>query len=150
MMGELNMRRALLIARRDYLGYIKTWGFWISFFLPFVFGILGAFATQLDINIEPTRYETIIDETGQHEAGLLAQYDRSYTARVRAQLLPMATLMLADTDVTQINTLLDSGDVSGVISYMNSKSPGLGESMKLPKRKTVFVAAPSGLSLIHI
>jgi len=52
-LGGLNMRRALLIARRDYLGYIKTWGFWVSFFLPFIFGILTFFASFLDINLEP-------------------------------------------------------------------------------------------------
>jgi len=32
-MPAINMRRTFLIARRDYLGYVKTWGFWISFFL---------------------------------------------------------------------------------------------------------------------
>ena len=37
----INIRRTYLIARRDYLGYVKTWGFWLSFFMPFVFGFLG-------------------------------------------------------------------------------------------------------------
>jgi len=39
-MPAINMRRTFLIARRDYLGYVKTWGFWISFFLPFVIGAI--------------------------------------------------------------------------------------------------------------
>ena len=40
-MPAINLRRTYLIARRDYLGYVKTWGFWISFFLPFIiFGII--------------------------------------------------------------------------------------------------------------
>ena len=38
---KINLRRTYLIARRDYLGYVKTWGFWISFFMPFIFGRIG-------------------------------------------------------------------------------------------------------------
>lgn len=144
MMGGLNMRRALLIARRDYLGYIKTWGFWVSFFLPFLFGILGAFVSQLDINIEPTRYETIIDETGQHKAGLLGQYEKDYTARLRAQIIPVAEFALGDEDVAKLKDLLDTSDVSTVVNFLNSKTPGLGDSLKLPQRKTVFVNPPAG------
>jgi len=81
--GGLNMRRALLIARRDYLGYIKTWGFWITFFLPLIGGILGFLLVQLDLDFETTRYETILDDTGQHKAAITAQYEQDYTARAR-------------------------------------------------------------------
>jgi len=33
---SVNLRRTFLIARRDYLGYVKTVGFWVSFLLPFL------------------------------------------------------------------------------------------------------------------
>ncbi len=68
---SVNMRRVYLIARRDFLGYIKTWGFWISFFMPFIFGGLGFFAATLDFDVEPIRYEVILDETGDHKAGII-------------------------------------------------------------------------------
>jgi len=57
MFEPINIRRTLLIARRDYLGYIKTWGFWISFIMPFVFGFLGFLYSTTDFNIQPVRYE---------------------------------------------------------------------------------------------
>ena len=65
---QISLRRTLLIAQRDFYGYVKTWGFWISFFMPFIFGALGViFATiDLDVSLSPVKYETIIDETGKH------------------------------------------------------------------------------------
>jgi len=66
-----NPRRTLLIAKRDFLGYIKTWGFWISFFLPFICGAIGFFAATLDLDLTTSRYEAILDDTGQHAATAL-------------------------------------------------------------------------------
>ena len=142
-LGGLNMRRALLIARRDYLGYIKTWGFWVSFFLPFIFGILGFFASFLDINLEPTRYEAILDDTGLHKAAIVAQYDRNYTERARDQINTVAALALSDAKTAELNTIIDEGGIDAAVSYLNSTSAGLGDSLKLPKKTLVFVEPPS-------
>lgn len=143
MMGGLSMRRALLIARRDYIGYIKTWGFWISFFLPFIFGILGFVASQFDINLEPTRYETIVDDTGLHKAGLIAQYDKDYTAQARFQIVKMAEFAMSDEDVEELKDVIDTRGIDAAVSYLNQKSPGLGDSLKLPKKTVVFIDPPS-------
>ena len=72
---KVNFRRTFLIARRDYLGYVKTWGFWISFLLPFIFGGFGFFMATADIDLSPTQQVTIIDETGVHTDGLLAFFE---------------------------------------------------------------------------
>ena len=72
---KINLRRTFLIARRDYLGYVKTWGFWISFLLPFVFGGFGFFAATADIDLTPTQYVTVIDETGMHGQRFHNLYD---------------------------------------------------------------------------
>jgi len=64
-MPSLSLRRVWLVARRDYLGYVKTWGFWISFFLPVIFGLLGFAAAMADVDLTTTRYEAVLDETGQ-------------------------------------------------------------------------------------
>ena len=142
-LGGLNMRRALLIARRDYLGYIKTWGFWISFFLPFIICILMFVFAKLDINLEPIRYETILDDTGKHKAAIAAEYDRDYTKKVRRQLNAIADLALSETQTETVNTVLDEQGVDGVISYLNSQAPSLGDNLKLPKRTLVFVEPPA-------
>ena len=142
-LGGLNMRRALLIARRDYLGYIKTWGFWISFFLPFIFGILGFVFSQLDLNFEPTRYETILDDTGAHKAAITAEYERDYIESARKQISAIAEFALSDAQAEAVDAILDKQGVDGVISYLNMQVPGLGDSLKLPKRTLVFVDPPA-------
>lgn len=142
-LGGLNMRRALLIARRDYLGYIKTWGFWVSFFLPVIFGILGFLASFLDINLEPTRYEAILDDTGQHKAAIMAQYDRNYTERAREQINTVAGLALSDAKTEELNAIIDEGGIDAAVAHLNATSAGLGDSLKLPKKTMVFVEPPS-------
>ena len=82
----INMRRTYLIARRDYLGYVKTWGFWLSFFMPFIFGALGFVASTWDFKVSPTRYETVLDETGLHKAALI-QLDKDNKDRIATEVL---------------------------------------------------------------
>ena len=76
----INLRRTYLIARRDYLGYVKTWGFWISFFLPFVIGAIIIAVSLAGFSVSPTRYETVLDETGQHKEAIVhlhqARFDK--------------------------------------------------------------------------
>jgi len=74
MLPRINIRRTYLIARRDFLGYIKTWGFWISFLMPFLFAALAFAGSKMDINVDPVRYETILDVSGEH-AEAIKEYD---------------------------------------------------------------------------
>jgi len=83
---KVSMRRTFLIARRDYLGYVKTWGFWISFLVPFVFGGFGFLMATADFDLSPTQQVTILDETGQHKDGLLAIYDEMLEDRAKSVL----------------------------------------------------------------
>ncbi len=85
MIPQLNLRRVYLIARRDFLGYIKTWGFWISFLMPFVLFTVAFFAARLDINVDPVRYEAILDETGQHEMAI-RDYDQAQRPELPIEL----------------------------------------------------------------
>ncbi len=141
MIGGLNMRRALLIARRDYLGYIKTWGFWISFCLPFLFGILGVAASQMNIDLEPVRYEAILDDTGgAHKAGITARYEYNYTKRARAQIDKIAEIALSESEANKIDTLIDEKGIEAMVAELNEKA--IGNSLKLPKRSLVFVEPP--------
>lgn len=77
MLPRINLRRTYLIARRDFLGYIKTWGFWLSFLMPFIIFPLAILIPRMNINVDPVRYETILDETGLHADALKAFDKRS-------------------------------------------------------------------------
>ena len=85
--GNISLRRVWLVARRDYFGYIKTWGFWISFFLPVLFGLFGFVLAMAGVDLESTRYEAILDETGQgYETRIIDDW------RAREQALQDAAL----------------------------------------------------------
>ncbi|MEM9842063.1 MAG: ABC transporter permease, partial [Pseudomonadota bacterium] len=57
------IRSTYLVARRDYLGYVTAWGFWLGLlFTPVIIGIF-ILAPTFAQNAQPTRYFTVI-ETG--------------------------------------------------------------------------------------
>jgi len=74
---HLSLRRIWLIAQRDYFGYVKTVGFWLSFLMPIVFGGIGILAISAGLDFQNTRYETILDTTGQDVGeDMVARYTR--------------------------------------------------------------------------
>jgi len=143
MMGQISLRRTYLVARRDYLGYVKTWGFWISFFLPFVFGILGFLATSLDFDITPTRYEAILDDTGQHKMALLAK-EAAKQAEAEGKIIEgLGGVVLSDPDAQALMDRYEREGLDGARAFLDSKVPGSGDRLELPENKTVFIDPPA-------
>lgn len=57
------MNKVFLIARREFLAYVSTWGFWVSLITtPLLMGVF-AFAPTVLRNSEPARVITIIADT---------------------------------------------------------------------------------------
>lgn len=137
-----NMRRTLLIAKRDFLGYVKTWGFWISFFLPFVFGAIGFFAATLDINLTNSRYEAILDDSGLHAAAIEQRYDEKQKGQYR-QVYENLDIILSDAQSETLLARLDSEGVEAAQSYLAQVQPELAKRTKLPVADIVFVALPA-------
>jgi ABC-2 type transport system permease protein len=63
------MRRTLLIARREFLAYVRTVGFWLSLLSLPLFGLLGGVMPLLARSSEPVR-EVVLIEDGPQGAGL--------------------------------------------------------------------------------
>ena len=59
------MRAIALIARREYLSYVATVGFWLSLLAVPIFAVIGGSIPALIEGSQPTRYYAVIDETGQ-------------------------------------------------------------------------------------
>lgn len=59
------MRAIYLIARREYLSYVATWGFWLSLASVPLFMLIGGLLPVLIESSQPTRYYVLIDETGR-------------------------------------------------------------------------------------
>lgn len=140
------MRAIYLIARREYLSYVATWGFWLSLLSVPVFATIGASIPALIENSQPTRYFAVIDETGQNLEQVIR--DRRAEARredVRDQLERVAGLMgddatvaaaLAafDTDPEGLEGLDDAIEAMGV--------PGVEGAIDVNAREAVMVSAP--------
>jgi ABC-2 type transport system permease protein len=58
------MRAIYLMARREYLSYVATWGFWLSLLaMPFIMAVFIGISILAE-NAQPTRYYVVLDETG--------------------------------------------------------------------------------------
>ncbi len=140
---KINLRRTYLIARRDYLGYVKTWGFWISFFMPFIFGALGLLFSLADIDISPVRYEAIIDETGQHKAGIVQYYEKDISGEFEEDMLKSLAKIMGDKKALELETILKTQGLEAGKAYMDKQVPGLSAQIKNPEGKMVFIDPPS-------
>lgn len=71
------MRNIYLIARREFLSYVATWGFWLSLASVPLFMALGFGLPALIEGSQPTRHYVVVDETG-------GELDRALTASLGA------------------------------------------------------------------
>jgi len=139
----INLRRTYLIARRDYLGYVKTWGFWISFFMPFIFGAMGFMFAAADINVSPTRYETVLDSTGQHGQAIVQYYEDDIRDEVEKAMLQAMGVVLNKEQKEQLASIVEKDGIEAGKAYVDKKFPGTSKRLKAPGGKMVFIDAPS-------
>ncbi len=140
---KVNLRRTFLIARRDYLGYVKTWGFWISFLLPFIFGGFGALMATADIDISPTQYVAVIDNTGNHEDRLNALYVEMLEDRAKAALSTKA-FFIEDKDKREdYQRILRVDGSKAAQDYIAENIPGLSTKYEAPEANFKLIEPPA-------
>jgi len=140
---KVNLRRTFLIARRDYLGYVKTWGFWISFLLPFIFGGFGVLMATADIDINPTQYVAVIDNTGDHEDRLNALYAEMLEDRAKAALSTKA-FFIEDKDKRQdYQRILRVDGSKAAQDYIAENIPGLSTKYEAPEANFKLIEPPA-------
>ncbi|MGB3626420.1 MAG: hypothetical protein WA989_11340, partial [Henriciella sp.] len=78
------IRSIYLVARRDYLGYVQAWGFWLGLLLTPVLMGVGMMAPTWAANSQPTRYYTVIEQGSDFTDALRGelQQDRLMMARM--------------------------------------------------------------------
>ncbi|MEP6342204.1 MAG: ABC transporter permease [Maricaulaceae bacterium] len=140
--GFPNLRRTLLIAKRDFVGYIKTWGFWISFLFPLIGGAIGVFAATLDINLTTSRYEAILDDSGLHAANIEHRFLERQNNLYR-QAYEKLDFVLSDDQSETLLATLDASGVDAARDYLESAQPELAKRVKLPIPTMVFVDPPA-------
>ncbi len=139
----INLRRTFLIARRDYLGYVKTIGFWVSFLLPFIGGGFGFLVTQSEFEVTPPRYEMILDETGQHKKGILSFYDEKNKAKAVQMLEGLEGAFLAEDQIKDLKRVLETQGEEALQDKLTELSPSVGKQMKSFSKKLNFIDVPA-------
>ncbi len=84
------IRSTYLVARRDYLGYVSAWGFWLGLlFTPIILGIF-ILAPTFAQNAQPTRYYTIIEQGTDFTEAMRAEMSSADARTARVILDPMS------------------------------------------------------------
>ena len=104
------IRSTYLVARRDYLGYVSAWGFWLGLlFTPVIIGIF-MFAPMLAQNTQPTRYFTVIEQGDAFSNALRENLSVGEALLARAMLDPMAVIDdIASEAVESFDAAIESG-----------------------------------------
>ena len=137
-----NLRRTLLIAKRDFVGYIKTWGFWISFLFPFIGGAIGFFATTLDINLTTSRYEAVLDASGVHAANIEQRFLEGQAGLYRKTYAGLGLALPAEQSENLL-TVFDADGADAAQDYLTKVQPELAKRIKLPIPEIIFVDPPA-------
>lgn len=125
---RVNMRRTLLIAKRDFFGYVKTWGFWLSFFLPIIIMTIGIIinitASTFNFDVRPTRYETILDHTGQHAQALeLRHMDKINKAQKNAILALKPVVTLPSDQLARAEDIYTAQGIDALKTHLAETTP---------------------------
>lgn len=139
----ISFRRTFIIARRDFLGYIKTWGFWLTALGPFLGIIFGIMFPLIMSQSEPTRYATILDETGLHANAIEEQLIANNTRELENMLRSAARIAIPQKDKDAFNKVLDEQGVEAAREMILKTSPVMAKVLNLPDTKLVFVRPPA-------
>lgn len=138
------MSRLLKIARREYLAYVRTVGFWLSIIaLPLVIGISGLAPLMMMKTAKPERL-AIVDLTGQNLGPAVAKSLVEDQNRATARALRAAALSAAGPKAQEEvrKAQAQGGDAAGreVLARYN---PAAEARFKGPKAQTVVLPAPA-------
>ena len=141
---KMSARRTLLIARRDFLGYVKTWGFWLTALGPFFGIIFGVLMPFLMAKSEPIVYAAILDETGAHGAAIERLLDEETERGLVYNLRDLAQFTVPRDKKVEFENLLSEQGSGPAREYIQKQIPPFfTRFIDLPERKLEFVPAPA-------
>ena len=80
------MRNVYLIFRRDYLGYVKAWGFWLSLAAVPALMLVGSLFALFAAQSSPIRYYTVIEPAKVFAEAIDAEFERSEAAAMAQEI----------------------------------------------------------------
>jgi ABC-2 type transport system permease protein len=142
-LGLPKFSRVWLIAMRDFMGYVKTWGFWLSFLMPIIFGLGGFYLSNSDIDLSPPKYEVILDQTGgYHEARILDLEDERVEEARSRSVEALSSLLPEDEQKAFIKLVKENGSEAGIAELQRLNAIG-ADNVSLPESSLVFIDPPA-------
>ncbi len=134
------MRNTYLIARRDYLGYVTAWGFWLGLLLtPLLMGLFMA-APMVAASSQPTRHFVVIDPAGDFEAALDRELEEITARAARAQITATG-LLVGDAETAE--AAFDAAIERGESVEAALRAAGAPEGLRVPVPDFVKLAPPA-------
>lgn len=141
------MSRTLLIARREYVAYAKTIGFWMSLLIVPVMAAAGFMLPGLLDRASPERTVVVLDYSGRDlRAPVVAELDAAYERRV-VQSLRMAAVSEIGPD--RADAIRDAARANGVeagLAELKRLAPRASAGWTRPRRDIAIVQGPSALT----
>src|SRR3990167_5442305 len=100
------MHNIYLIFRRDFLGYVKAWGFWLSLAAVPIFLVIGGSFGYFAASSSPVRYYAVVAPTGAISEAIEAEFQRSET-RMAEEAAAMAGQL--NVELAQTQAAAESG-----------------------------------------
>ncbi|WP_292050989.1 MULTISPECIES: ABC transporter permease [unclassified Brevundimonas] len=143
------MNRALLIAQREIMAYVKTVGFWLSLLsLPF-FAVLGGFMPSMLKRAEPVQQYVLLDESAPSSSladsvrrVLEADHARATNAALSIAAVGEGGLQGRDS----VRAAVVSGGYEAGYAQLQKVAPRAAASFKPPRQQTLEVKAPADLA----
>ncbi len=135
------MRHTYLIARREYLSYVATPGFWLSMAMVPVFMLMGIAVPLLLDRSTPTRYFSIIDADGRYEQAITEKLERERLDQARTLLKGLSAVPGEGEQAARALKALDGG--AGLDSIKDMLGPQSKTIFKAIKQDYVLVPAPA-------
>lgn len=82
-------RSIFLVFQRDYFGYVKAWGFWLSLLAVPLFMIIGAAMAVLAAETTPVRYYAVVEEGTLYADAIEGEFTRA-VERERERAMELA------------------------------------------------------------
>jgi ABC-2 type transport system permease protein len=138
------MSRLWKIARREYLAYVRTVGFWLSIVaLPLVIAISGLAPMIMMRTAQPERL-AIVDLTGQNLGAAVAKALVEDQNRAATRALNAAALSAAGPSAQEaVRKAQVQGGTTAGREALGRFNPSAAERFKTPRAKVIVLPAPA-------
>jgi len=145
------MRNIYLIFRRDYLGYVKAWGFWLSLAAVPLLMLVGSTFALFAAQSSPVRYYAVIEPGQVFAEAIDAEFARNEAADIAEKMqLPAGAMdagaMQAFSDRKFLEVPPPAGDLDSLRPYLLGEKLVSGPAGDKPLF-AAFILSEDGKSL---